>query len=106
MRSINEGEVKRLKQWAIKENNREYFERHSSDSFWIDRKSDATYIKEYSFETVPEFEALCTDILGHELDAAIKKAVSVAVIKNVPIEEDYKADIDDDEKLPEYNYVF
>lgn len=109
MHSINENEINRLKVWAAEENNCKYFDKNSSyngDSFWVDRKQDATYIKEYNFTNVPEFEALCADILGHELDGRIKTVVAVAIMKNTPREAVIKEKTRNGEMLPEYIYVF
>lgn len=108
MRSINDNEINRLKIWAAEESNGSFDRAESDalDSFWKNRESDSTYIKEYAFTNVPEFEALCTDILGHELNGQIKKVISVAVMKNAPRPKREKEDKQEDEKLPEYIYVF
>lgn len=109
MRSINENEVSRLMLWAAKEEKSVRFETEDSDtkdSFWLDRQENCTDIKEYEFTTVPEFEALCTDILGHEFDSQIKKVVSVAMIKNMPKEKSAEKETGGSETLPEYIYVF
>lgn len=109
MHSINDNEINRLKVWAAEENSGKSFakaEVNEVDSFWENRENDSTYLKEYTFTNVPEFEALCTNILGHELNGKIKKVISVAVMKNAPRQEHEKEEKQDDEKLPEYIYVF
>ncbi len=109
MRSINENEMSRLMLWAAQEEKSVYFEGGDSgpkDSFWQDRQKRDTEIREYGFKTVPEFEALCADIMGHEFDTQIKKVVSVAMIKNMPREKKKEKPFIDGETLPEYIYVF
>ncbi len=109
MRSINENEINRLKIWAAEENSGKGFDNAEPvdlDSFWKDRESEATYIKEYAFVNVLEFETLCTEILGHELSEQIKKTIFVAVMKNAFRQRDEKEENQDGEKLPEYIYMF
>jgi len=110
MRSINENEISRFKAWAVQKDGQGCFGNNAldcTDSFWIDRTDETTYIKEYQFATVPEFEALCADIIEQGFDEQIKKVVSVALIKNMPREEVKKTEmVEGEEKLPDYIYVF
>ena len=109
MHSINKNEINRLELWAEQENSGVSFERNISsanDSFWKSREGDRTYITEYGFTTVPEFEMLCANILEHEFDSQIKKVISVSMIKNTPREKFEKEENRDAETLPEYIYMF
>lgn len=91
MRLINENEIRRMKTWAV-EHARQSFpgeeSRDDANSYWESREKENSYIMEYQFDTVSEWEALCDSVLHRPLDEYIRKTTQVAVFKNIPGEED------------------
>lgn len=105
MSSINDTEQKKLIEWASLYTGEKYFyseEKTEKDSLWRTRKQEDTYIMEYDFDTLPEFEELCKKVLYIQEERKMQRVLSVAVFKNMPNGEVNEAVT----KLPEYRYVF
>ena len=106
MSLTSENEMIKLKNWAVLEKDRGLFGKKDSGktaTFWITREQEESYIMEYSFETLPQFEKLCKDILKERMGERVQRIVSVSAYKNMP-----QGEIDDkwQEILPEYRYTF
>lgn len=109
MNSINDNEVNRLLIWASENENKNVFltDNDQEETFWKTKEQQDTYIMEYDFKTIPEFEKFCDFVFQKEVDRKIQRIVSVAAFKH---SKDYETDQDKREKaadkLPEHIYVF
>lgn len=107
----NQKEKQILYNWG-KENKQKYsFQREDKekDSYFIKRQ-DNSYIKEYAFETLPQFREML-DSLWYDDGTieSIKMAAAVAAMKNKPIKKLVKTDNEKeklDDELPAYIYNF
>lgn len=109
----NGKEKQLLYEWGIENNQTCHFQQadQSRESYFIKRQ-DSSYIKEYSFETFPQFlEELSSLWNDDEMMESVKKAIGVAAIKNKPIKitasqgnEENKNKVEDE--LPAYIYNF
>ncbi len=109
MSSINEEEISRLRKWASENKDKDVFDRDGEHekSYWKIKDRQETYIMEYDFKTIPEFETLCDFVLDKRIDSKIQRSFSVAAFKHSKDceqeqDEQRKADL----KLPEHIYVF
>lgn len=113
MMDKNQKEKQILCEWG-KENSQKYSflkADKKKDSYFIKRQ-DSAYIREYSFETLPQLREML-DFLWHGDEAieSIKMAVAVAAMKNKTINTIVKTDNGErkselDDELPEYIYNF
>lgn len=106
MSLTNISEKSRLKNWAMTEKDSRLFfneESETAETFWAARKQEESYIMEYSFETLQEFENLCKKFLNERAGKNIQRVVSVAAFKNTPQDE---MEDTQQEALPEYRYTF
>lgn len=109
MSLINEDEIKRLRTWACENKNEDVFaqEREQKESLWKTKKRQDTYIMEYDFQTISEFEKICGYVFEKEIDRNIQRTLSVAVFKH---SKDHELSQEEKEKLasklPEHIYVF
>lgn len=106
MSLISRNEIKKLKSWAVLEKDNGLFYTNKSgemETFWVTRKQENTYIMEYSFETLPEFEKLCNKVLKERMKESVQRIVSVATFKNMPQD---GMEGKRQEELPEYRYTF
>lgn len=75
------------------------------DSYFIKRENNVAYIKEYTFETLPELKAQLKEMWSDkEYLQDILQVVLVAAMRNKPHE--IKEDETKDEKLPTFIYNF
>lgn len=107
----NEREKQMLLEWG-KENASKYvFQQinRNKESYFTQRQSDS-YIREYSFEKLPEFMEELDAMWGSdETMGQIKKVVGVAAMKNKPtkvIEEKSEKREEAEEILPAFIYNF
>ncbi len=107
---VIDNERMRIQQWAVLNANKNIFQEYADESeetYWKSREKEDTYIMMYDFETVPEFEKLCTTFLPGILDKEIQRVISVAVFKNRPQHTDViKHTKKNAEGLPMYIYAF
>lgn len=104
MNLIDENEKMRLKSWASKNADNKLFDLedlNEKESYWISRKDEDSYIIEYDFQNLPEFESTCEKVLKKRFDQEVQRIISIAVFKGMPQEE---SNINDE--LPEYRYTF
>lgn len=112
MSLTDKNEQDRLKNWVTIKGDLDPFgrkETEGQDSFWIARTSEDSYIIDYDFDTIPEFENLCKEIIKVPMDIELERIISVAAFKNMPDENPEEIDnnvFEKNEKLPEYRYVF
>ncbi len=102
---IEVGEIRKIKDWAVTGSDNSLFHKNTETdtTFWVTREREDTYIMEYDFGTLPEFESLCKEVVRTSMDEHIQRIVSVAVFKNVPQE---RAEYERQEGIPEYRYTF
>ena len=85
----NEKEKQMLYEWGIENSERYLFQESDADkqSYFI-KKQTHCYLREYNFETLPEFMKEL-DVLWDNDEAmkTVKKIVGVAVLKNRPLKE-------------------
>lgn len=108
----NQKEKQILYDWG-KENRQKYSFLQADkkkDSYFIKRQ-DNSYIKEYTFETLPQLKEMLNSLwYDDETMELIKMAVVVAAMKNKPINNLVKSDKEEkdklDDELPAYIYNF
>lgn len=110
---INMDDKQRLREWADRNSDNSVFSKmleSDADSFWCMRDENMEELIKYDFRTLPEFEALCQDIVRYKMDVEITKMVAVSAFKSKPrFEESINVKEMEKEplsKLPEYIYVF
>lgn len=109
----NEREKKMLYEFGVENCKQYHFQEidEKKESYFLKRKEDS-YIREYAFETLPEFmEELNTLWNDDEMMERIKKVIGVAAIKNKPIKKirekiEEEGQEDKEEKLPAFIYNF
>ena len=92
MSLTDKNEQDRLKNWVTIKGDLDPFgrkETEGQDSFWIARTSEDSYIIDYDFDTIPEFENLCKEIIKVPMDIELERIISVAAFKNMPFVDVY-----------------
>jgi len=114
MSSIDIREKSLLREWAAANSDREIFEKRrlcDSESYFITRKREDTYIIPYQCETIPQLQQMINDVCMSEIDIQRQKMLSIAAFKcRETLEEDIsgeeKKESVDRGKLPEFTYAF
>lgn len=110
----NQKEKQLLYEWGIKNSRNYHFQKADRlrESYFIKRQNDS-YIREYAFETFPEFmKELDSLWSGDENMEPVKKAIGVAVIKNKPVTDSANPELHEENKnnvkdeLPAFIYNF
>ena len=84
MSLISEDIMAELSAWAEKNEDKSVFPTFSKaeDSYYIDRKSDETYMMEYSFETMAELRNLVEVYSGLADDPHMLRRLVVEIMQN------------------------
>lgn len=117
MSLINEKVIEEFAEWAKENEDRKIFPEISENenSYYIDRKSEDTYMTEYSFKTVAELKKELEKYSGLPADSQILKKLTVEICQNrfrskLEMNVDNKMQsekVNDGKKtLPEFIYVF
>lgn len=118
MSLIEEEILNVLSEWAEKNMNKHiYPEIHDrKESYYIERKSDKTYMMEYSFYTLEKIKELLGEYSGLDESPEVLKRLVIEVCQNRYRESEGKDKEgnnmkkkvlqDDSKTLPEYIYVF
>lgn len=110
----NEKEKQMLYEWG-KTNGADYhFPEIAQEkkSYFVQREVEGSYIREYGFETLPEFMKELNALWENEkVTEPIKKAVGIAAIKNKPVKVTQKTveinkKEEGEDKLPAFIYNF
>ena len=111
MNLINVKEKKLLQEWAAKNSDREVFDQRSNfdtDSYFITRSSEDTYIVPYKFESIPQLQEKIVEVCGEKIDMQQQKLLCVAAFKCrvEPNKNFYKEEKSiTSGKLPEFTYA-
>lgn len=118
MNLINDQFVNDFSEWAEENEDKSAFPSISerTDSYYISRNSEETYMMEYSFETVAAFKTALERYSRSSMDTWLVNKMIVAMYqnrftsgqnKNIPDEQKEKlSPVDGKSELPEYIYVF
>lgn len=109
----NQKEKQMLYEWGMNHYSKDIFVQpdQTKESYFLQRPDDV-YLKEYQFDTLPDFiEELEGLWINDETMESIKKVIAVAAMKNKPVKMDEnnkqrKNQMDQDEELPVYIYNF
>lgn len=109
----NEKEKQMLYEWGVKNYSKDIFENTGDvKESYFGQRSDNSYIREYSFETLSELMKELDMLWGDNAKMeTIKKVIGVAAMKNKTVkienvEQQIKVQADPEEKLPEFIYNF
>lgn len=105
----NMREVNMLCDWALAHEKKEVFDGYgkNTDSYFIDRISDNTYMMEYEVDDIGELSKLICENSRGKIDDEALKILSVAALKCKPDSiKNGDAQNSDISKIPEYIYNF
>lgn len=113
----NDKEKQMQYEWGKSNGSNHHFQEIDQEkkSYYIEREAEAdrnSYIREYRFETLPEFMQELEELWKNDkVTDSIKKVVGVAAIKNKPVEVTQKIvkevkKEETEEKLPAFIYNF
>lgn len=115
MSLISEDIMAELSAWAKKNEDKSIFPviSKAESSYYIDRKSDETYMMEYSFETMPELKTLIEAYSGLTDDPQMLRRLVVEIMQNrfedkleMPVLADSNRDKNVNKVLPDFVYRF
>lgn len=108
----SEREKQMLYEWGVNNHRDIFMQMDNVKESYFQQRTSNSYIKEYSFETLSELmEELNALWENDEEMESIKKVIGVAAMKNKPTkmekeQEQVKAQLKQEEKLPAFIYNF
>lgn len=113
MNSINIKEKDLLQEWAKRNGDNSIFEKEAGkDSYFVERGQDLTEIWNYQFSTIGELKNIISAIIGSDIESDLEKLIVVSAFKcknltgKISASDVRSAEQENDEKIPEYIYVF
>lgn len=114
MSSIDVKEKQLLQEWAAANSDGNVFEQRShtdTESYFITRNNESTYIMPYQFDTIPQLQEKIAEVSGETIDLQLQKRLAVTAFKcRLSLTQDSGEEEDrkraDRGKLPEFTYAF
>lgn len=117
MSLINEAVMEKFSVWAAENEDKDIFPSisHAEESYYIDRRSDETYMIEYSFQTLAELKKALEQYSGLSDNEQILKMMTIEICQNMFRSESVNHEAEETEEpkrskdnktLPEFIYVF